>query len=153
MSAQLQDEPRLRPMRPEDVERVVRVERAIYEFPWTRGNFLDSIRARYHCCVYELDRALVGYGVVMTGAGEAHLLNLSIAAEWQRHGYGRRLLEALLELAHGHGARSIILEVRPSNPRAARIYERAGFRAIGVRPGYYPAANGREDAVVMERRL
>lgn len=153
MSAQLKDEPLLRPMRPEDVERVVRIERTIYEFPWTRGNFLDSIRARYHCCVYELDRVLVGYGVVMIGAGEAHLLNLSIAADWQRRGYGRRLLECFLDLARSGGAGSIILEVRPSNPRAARMYERAGFRVIGVRPGYYPAAHGREEAVVMERAL
>lgn len=153
MSAQLKEGPLLRPMRVEDVEQVVRVERSIYEFPWTRGNFLDSMHARYHCYVYELEHALVGYGVVMTGADEAHLLNLSIAAEWQRRGYGRQLLERFLEAARSRGASRIILEVRPSNPRAARMYERAGFRVIGVRPGYYPAANGREDAVVMERML
>ena len=153
MSAQLEERPLLRPMRAEDIERVVRVERAIYEFPWTRGNFLDSLRARYHGYVYELGGTLVGYGVVMTGAGEAHLLNLSIAADWQRRGHGRALLALFLDEARARGARSIILEVRPSNPRAALMYERAGFRVIGVRPGYYPAAQGREDALVMERAL
>jgi ribosomal-protein-alanine N-acetyltransferase len=153
MSAQLKGTPLLRPMRAADVERVVHVERDIYEFPWTRGNFFDSLRARYHSYVYELDGVLVGYGIVSTGAGEAHLLNLSIAAEWQRRGHGRTLLQRFLDAARSRGARSIILEVRPTNTRAQRIYEIAGFRVIGVRPGYYPAVGGREDALVMERPL
>lgn len=153
MSALAKDHPVLRPMRPEDVERVIDIEEKIYAFPWTRGNFLDSIRARYHCYVYEVPEALVGYGVMMVAAQEAHLLNLSIAASWQRRGHGRELLAHFMRIARDHGARAMVLEVRPSNDVAAHLYRGAGFRVVGVRPNYYPAENGREDAILMERPL
>ncbi len=153
MSAVARDEPVLRPMRAEDVERVVRIEQEIYAFPWTRGNFLDSLRARYHCYLYEAPSALVGYGVMMVAVQEAHLLNLSIASSWQRRGYGRELLGHFIRIAREQGARTMVLEVRPSNDAASRLYRRAGFRIVGVRPDYYPAEGGREDAILMERPL
>ena len=149
MSAVLKDPPRLAAMHERDLEEVLAIERAIYTHPWTRGNFSDSLRAAYECRTWRLDGELIGYFVLMVAAGEAHLLNLSIAARHQRSGHGRALLQEASELARRRGARSVFLEVRPSNLGAQALYTRFGFRRIGVRRGYYPAHSGREDALVL----
>lgn len=154
MSAQLKDdEPLYRPMRPADLDRVVAIEEVVYSHPWTRGNFADSMRAGYSCWAMERGGTVIGYGVLMIVADEAHLLNLSIAAEMQRQGYGRALLHHFKQVARNCGATSIYLEVRPSNVVARYLYLHDGFREIGIRRAYYPARHGREDAIVMERRL
>ena len=101
----------------------------------------------------ERDEALAGYGILAIGAGEAHLLNLTVAPERQRQGIGRAFTAFFAKLARDYGAGKIFLEVRPSNAPARALYARAGFAEIGVRRGYYPAAGAREDAVVMEMRL
>jgi [ribosomal protein S18]-alanine N-acetyltransferase len=148
MSAVLKELPRLEPMREEDLDEVVAIEKAIYTHPWTRGNFSDSVRAAYDCRTWRLEGELVGYFILMSAAGEAHLLNLSVAARYQRSGHGSALLREALELARRHGARGLFLEVRPSNSPAQALYMRFGFRRIAVRRGYYPAHSGREDALV-----
>ena len=149
MSAVLKDVPELAPMREQDLEEVLAIENAIYTHPWTRGNFADSLRAGYECRTLRLGGELVGYFVLMVAAGEAHLLNLSIAASHQRIGHGSRLLREAGGLARKLGARSLFLEVRPSNRAAQGLYTRFGFRKIAVRRGYYPARTGREDALVL----
>ena len=145
----LQDVPQLMPMREPDLEEVLAIENAIYTHPWTRGNFADSLRAGYECRTLRLGGELLGYFVLMVAAGEAHLLNLSIAARHQRSGHGSFLLREAAGLARGFGARSLFLEVRPSNRAAQGLYTRFGFRKIAVRRGYYPARSGREDALVL----
>lgn len=152
MSARLQDyyqEPVFRPMRADDLDWIMEAERQIYPFPWTPGNFRDSLSAGYNCWVCEVEQAAVGYAVVMIAAGEAHLLNLGIARDWQGQGLGRRFLRHLIGMARGHRAEIMFLEVRPSNKAALRLYASEGFNEISVRRNYYPAANGREDAVMM----
>jgi ribosomal-protein-alanine N-acetyltransferase len=137
-----------------DVDEVVRVEREIYPFPWTHGNFLDSLRSGYSSWVLRGDDgALRAYAIVMLALEESHLLNLSVARRWQRGGLGWATLEWVAEVSRGHGARTMLLEVRPSNPAALRLYERYGFQRIGVRRGDYPAHEGREDAIVMRATL
>lgn len=153
MSAQLKESPPIRPMSLADLDAVMTIEGQIYPFPWTRGNFGDSIISGYHCRVFEQAGCLVGYGVMMIGPDEAHMLNLSIAAAWQRQGWGRVLLRYFIGLAREHRARRMYLEVRQSNPGAVRLYAKAGFSQIAMRKDYYPAMNGREDAVVMELML
>ncbi|MGE5638476.1 MAG: ribosomal protein S18-alanine N-acetyltransferase [Clostridia bacterium] len=149
MSAVLKDAPRLAPMREEDLDEVVAIEKEIYSHPWTRGNFGDSLRAGYTCRTWRIGRDLLGYFVLMTGAGEAHLLNLSVAASWQRQGHGSTLLREAAELAVKQGATTLYLEVRPSNLAAQQLYKRFGFRKVAVRRDYYPASGGREDALVL----
>jgi ribosomal-protein-alanine N-acetyltransferase len=149
MSAVLKDPPRLAPMRDEDLDEVMAIEKAIYTHPWTRGNFADSLRASYECRTLKLGGELAGYFVLMVAAGEAHLLNLSIAAAHQRNGHGSWLLGEAMALARKRGARSLFLEVRPSNEAGQALYTRFGFRKIAVRRGYYPAHAGREDALVL----
>jgi ribosomal-protein-alanine N-acetyltransferase len=136
-------------MREHDLDEVMAIESVIYTHPWTRGNFADSLRAGYECRVLRLGPALLGYFVLMAAAGEAHLLNLSIATAHQRTGHGTRLLGEAMALARKLGARSLFLEVRPSNRAAQSLYTRIGFRKIAVRRGYYPASAGREDALVL----
>jgi [ribosomal protein S18]-alanine N-acetyltransferase len=149
MSAVLKDVPYLAPMREQDLAEVLAIENAIYTHPWTQGNFADSLRAGYECRALRLGGELLGYFVLMVAAGEAHLLNLSIAARYQRSGRGSYLLREAAGLARGLGARSLFLEVRPSNRAAQGLYTRFGFRKIAVRRGYYPARSGREDALVL----
>lgn len=143
----------LRPMREQDVDAVYAVERRAYEFPWTAGIFRDCLRADYIAWVLDVGGAVTGYFLMSLGAGEAHVLNICVAPEQQGHGHGRRLLRSLLHLARSRGAQRVFLEVRPSNRHAIRLYEEEGFNEIGRRPRYYPARDGREDAIVMAIEL
>ena len=145
----------LRPMREADLDAVMRIEERAYPFPWTRGIMRDCLQAGYAMWVQEArDDGIVGYGVLSIAVGEAHVLNLCTAPGHEGQGLGRRMLQALLRIARGHGAQRVFLEVRPSNPRAIELYDRSGFNEIGRRPRYYPAANnGREDAIVMAMEL
>ena len=153
MSAQLDMLPRYRRMAGPDLDAVVAIEEAVYPHPWTRGNFADSLAAGYHCWTVTCGGEIAGYTVVAIAAGEAHLLNLSVAARCQRRGLGRELLNFVLKLARDYGAAKILLEVRPSNAAALALYSSAGFSRIGVRRGYYPAGDAREDAIVFELAL
>jgi ribosomal-protein-alanine N-acetyltransferase len=153
---QLNDQAMFVPMRESDVDDIFAAELRIYRYPWTRGNFSDSLAAGYSAWVCrESGRtaSLLGYAVLMLVLDEAHLLNLSIVPERQRQGLGGALLEHLFEVALGHSAKCMYLEVRASNESGLALYERFAFSTIGRRRGYYPAQDGREDAVVMVRKL
>jgi ribosomal-protein-alanine N-acetyltransferase len=143
----------LRPMQPPDVPVVAALEALIYSHPWSAGNFRDSLAAGHCCTVAEFGGGLVGYGVLMEGVGEAQLLNISVAANLRRHGVGRQLFEHFLTQARSLGAQHVVLEVRVSNTAAIAFYERLGCRVEGRRKGYYPAAEGREDALLMSCAL
>jgi ribosomal-protein-alanine N-acetyltransferase len=136
-----------------DLDAVVAIERDVHAHPWTRGNFADSIDSGHHCWIVEDRSGIVAYGVLTVAAGEAHLLNLSVARECQRRGLGSHMTRFLLKLARDHGAYVVILEVRPSNAAARALYSRSGFAEIGRRRDYYPDGEGREDAVVMQVTL
>ena len=144
---------RLRPMREADLDVVLDIEQAAYAFPWTRGIFRDCLRAEYPAWVLEQDDGVIGYGVLSIAADEAHVLNVCTAPEVQGRGHGRRVLRALVQVARGRGAQRVFLEVRPSNTHAIALYHAEGFNEIGRRPRYYPAHDGREDALVMAMEL
>ena len=153
MNAVLRPAHRLRVMTQADLDEVTAIENMAYPFPWTRGNFTDSLVAGYPARVRVDDARggrIIGYFVAMEGVDEVHLLNISVTPAEQGHGLGRWMLDALVELCRGCDAQQLWLEVRQSNPRAHALYQRYGFREVGVRRGYYPAAHGqREDARVM----
>ena len=153
MSAQLDILPLYRRMMARDLDSVMAIENRVYTHPWTRGNFLDSMTAGHHCWIANVRGTIVGYSVAAIVAGEAHLLNLSIAAEWQRRGLGAELLRFMLKLTRDYAAERVFLEVRPSNIAARALYRAAGFVEIGTRRGYYPSQHGREDAIVLEHAL
>jgi len=153
MSAVLRPATRFEPMTEADLRAVLEIEDAIYAFPWTPGNFRDSLRAGYSCWAYRDGEELIGYAVLILAAGEAHLLNLSVAARAQSRGHGRSLLSNVVGVVREHGAKVLFLEVRPSNQAGQRLYAGYGFRQVGVRRGYYPAQRGREDALVLALNL
>lgn len=153
MSARFVEQIEYRPLADEDLDAVAALERTLYEYPWTRANFADSLTAGYSTWACAWGDVLVGYAVMMVVLDEAHLLNISIHRDWQRRGHGRRFLDHLNLVARRVGARSMFLEVRPSNDAARALYQYGNFRLIGVRRGYYPAAHGREDALVLKRDL
>jgi ribosomal-protein-alanine N-acetyltransferase len=145
--------PSLRPMLDSDVDAVMAIESTVYPHGWTAGIFHDCLRVHYSCWVMELEGELVGYGILSAAAGEAHILNIAIAPDWQGRGLGRIFIRFLLETARHHGAETAFLEVRPSNQVAVRLYDSLGFNSVGVRRDYYPSDNGREDALIMARSL
>jgi ribosomal-protein-alanine N-acetyltransferase len=149
MSAVLKPEIGFRPLVTSDLESVMTIERGLYEYPWTLGNFRDSLNAGYSCWAIVDRDGLIGYAVLMLGAGEAHLLNLSIERGAQRKGHGTRLLHHLIGVTRRYGATRLFLEVRPSNRSGRALYARNGFVEVGTRRGYYPARSGREDAIVL----
>lgn len=137
----------------EDITRVMEIESQVYNHTWTEGIFRDCIRVGYHCWVYEISGVIQAYGLVSVAANEAHILNICVAREYQRQGYGKMMLRKLMDVAEQKGVDSIFLEVRESNDVAARLYEREGFNRVGLRKGYYPAEDGREDALVFAKAL
>lgn len=128
-------------------------EAMLHAFPWTRGNFLDSLAAGHSAWVMAEGGEMVGYAVVLAILDEAHLLNISIVRNAQGRGFGRILLEWLHADARSKGAAWFFLEVRPSNAAGLALYHALGYERIGLRKGYYPAEGGREDAIVMRREL
>jgi ribosomal-protein-alanine N-acetyltransferase len=141
------------PMNERDLDAVAALEASIQAFPWSRGNFADSLQAGHSVWVCRLGGDLIGFSVIMRVLDEAHLLNLGVCQRYQGKGYGARLLRHVLEGARLHGANKLFLVVRPSNERAVALYRHFGFNQIGVRRGYYPAAIGREDALVFDKEL
>jgi ribosomal-protein-alanine N-acetyltransferase len=136
-----------------DVERVMRVEHEVYEFPWTEKIFSDCIRVGYYCWLALQRQNIVGHAVISVSAGESHMLNLSIAREYQRRGFGKEFIEFLIQQAQAKQAQTMLLEVRPSNTAAINCYNSAGFNEIGLRKDYYPAPEGREDALLFARHI
>lgn len=147
----------LRTMQEDDIPTVLAVERSAYTTPWTEGIFRDCLRVRYLCMVAELDADIIGHVVLSFAVGECHILNLCVHPRLHNRGIGGRILRRVLRLARHRKADTAFLEVRASNVPAIALYQSEGFDEVGLRRGYYPAANGdpakREDAVVMARAL
>ena len=159
MAARLDDLPELeaggdfRTMTYHDLKRVLEIEQSAYTHPWTIGIFRDCIRVGYNCWVLMQDNDIAGYGIIMLAAGEAHILNICVAPQYQGQGLGRRILRFLVKRCALTGIDMVILEVRRSNHIAAQLYQSEGFHELGVRKGYYPAQDGREDAIIYARYI
>ena len=138
-----------RRMRSADLSAVAQLERSLYAFPWSIGNFRDSVTAGYDCWTVAHGESIIGYAVLMIALDESHLLNFAVAPEWQGQGIGRAFLEHMIQVARGASCQIIYLEVRPSNIAARHLYRKLGFQQIAIRPEYYPAIGGREDALFL----
>jgi ribosomal-protein-alanine N-acetyltransferase len=153
------DEPASQPgltfrlMRDTDVPEVLAVEEASYLHPWSKDIFHDCLRAGYHCWVLQVGDHLVGHGVMSLAVGECQILNLCVHPDWQGQQFGRRLLRRLLAIARQRNADTAFLEVRRSNGAAIHLYQAEGFCEVGLRRGYYPKGQGREDAILMAKPL
>ncbi len=155
MSAVLKTiEARFEALTPEYLDAVLRVEQQSYAHPWLRSNFDDSLKSGYQAQLLMADATLLGYFVAMKGVDEVHLLNITVAPDYQRQGWAQVMLDALALWAKGQGAEWLWLEVRAGNVRAIEVYEAHGYRRVGQRKNYYPSGHGqREDALVMSLRL
>jgi ribosomal-protein-alanine N-acetyltransferase len=147
--------PRLLPMTVAHLDAVLAIEAAAYAFPWSRGNFVDSLASAYLGRVLQgAGGEMLGYFIAMDGVDEMHLLNITVAPPVQGRGHARVLVDALVAQCRLRQARKLWLEVRAGNARARGMYLHLGFEQVGVRKGYYPAASGRrEDAIVMSRAI
>ena len=147
----------LRPMGISDLDKIVRIELTIYTHPWTRGNFSDSLNSGYSAWVLydsgSKEGEIIGYALMMMVIDEVHLLNISVAKTHQKQGFGKLLLNYMMDKARAYGAANMFLEVRVSNFAAIRLYEGNGFNEMATRRAYYPTSspekNGREDALLM----
>ena len=142
-----------RKMKEADLDRILQIENSAYPLPWSEGIFRDCLRAGYTCTLCELDGELVGYSILSVAADEGHLLNLCLYPDYQGKGLGRQMLRHTISLAEKKGAKTLFLEVRVSNSAANQLYLSEGFNEIAQRLNYYPASNGREDALVFAKSL
>jgi ribosomal-protein-alanine N-acetyltransferase len=144
----------LAPMSQDDLDAVIAIEQTAYSHPWTRGNFRDSLNPLFEAQCLWLDGDLLGYFLAMHGVEEMHLLNITVAPARQGQGWGHMMLDALSLMSRHVGAQWLWLEVRQSNLRALKVYERYGFKQVSIRKDYYPAGRQqREHAVVMSLKL
>jgi ribosomal-protein-alanine N-acetyltransferase len=143
---------RIRTMTNADIPAVMTIEIKNYAFPWSEDIFRDCFKAGYRCWVCEAQGKVLGYSLLSLAVGEAHILNVSVDPAEQGQGIGRKMMENAIDYARGR-AETVFLEVRPSNTAAIALYEDLGFNEIGIRKGYYPAENGREDAIMLALQL
>jgi len=150
MSAQPQRLWHLRPMHEVHLPQVLDIERRAYPFPWTEGIFRDCLKVGYSSWVVTSPSGeMLAYALMSMAVGEAHVLNLCVEPAYHQQGIGKFLLAHLQRLARGAGMDLMLLEVRKSNAAAIALYQGAGFHKLGVRKGYYPAAEGSEDALLL----
>ena len=143
----------IRTMHYSDLKQVIAVEKKSYPHPWTSGIFRDCLRIGYNAWVMTLDAEVIGYSVIMLSPGEAHILNICIDPEYQSKGLGRYLLRHLIKKSNQTDIDMLLLEVRRSNAGAQNLYRSEGFHELGVRKAYYPAEEGREDAIILAKYL
>ena len=137
------------PMRRRHLRAVLRIEAQVYPTPWTHGLFVSelALRSSRVYVVARVGREVVGYAGLMMSLSDGHVTTIAVDPEWQREAIGTRLLLALAHEAIARGADALTLEVRLSHHGAQRLYQRFGFKAVGVRKGYY--ADTGEDALIM----
>lgn len=133
----------------DDLDAVHSIEREAFSTPWPSHAYLQELERNRmaHYIVARWGGEIVGFAGMWLLVDEAHVTTFATRGTWRRQGIGERLLLALLDLARAHGAREATLEVRPSNTAARRLYEKYGFRNVGVRPRYY--SDNHEDALIM----
>lgn len=140
---------RIDPMTLADISAVHRIERASFPLPWPDYAFRQELESNRlaHSLVVRIGNRPVAYAGIWMMVDEAHITTFAVLPDWRRKGIGARLLLAMLRLAQEHGARVATLEVRVSNVPARSLYQRFGFRPVGIRPRYY--SDNHEDALIM----
>jgi [ribosomal protein S18]-alanine N-acetyltransferase len=140
-------------MRAGDLDEVVAIERLAFTLPWSRGAFLYEMEQNRvaRCWVMRRDAHVVGYVCLWEIGDEVHITNIAVHPDFRRRGIGKAMLNHILDAARRGKARTVALEVRPSNHEARTLYDSFGFRVVGRRKGYYYDTG--EDALVMEARL
>lgn len=139
----------IEPMGLADIEAVHQIELCCHSHPWSKKLFLSNFGRRYFNHLVLENNQVVGYFVASSVAGEVTLMNIAISPTKQGLGYGKVLLQALLDYAKQHDEQEVWLEVRESNVQAISLYSKLGFAEVDRRKAYYPCDSGREDALIM----
>ncbi|WP_181898407.1 ribosomal protein S18-alanine N-acetyltransferase [Alteromonas aestuariivivens] len=142
----------VRPATPDEVHQAYQLHCEAVFRPWSKTTFEDCTTPPYELLVAESGETFIGYAVVLKVADEATLMDIAVLPQARGQGAGQKLLEALLSDCN-HSMASVWLEVRSGNLVAQRLYHRHGFVVQEVRKGYYPCADGTEDAVIMVKWL
>jgi len=142
-----------RAMQLDDLPSVIENERQSYSHPWSEGIFADCVKSGHECWLFLNRDSVAGHGILSIVADESHLLNVCVKPSLRGRGYGRILVEYMLDRARLQLVSCVFLEVRPSNLIAYKLYESMGFNEVGLRKDYYPAKSGREDAIVFAKEL
>jgi ribosomal-protein-alanine N-acetyltransferase len=135
-----------------DLNAIERIERDSYRTPWSRSMFAGELAKPSSVSLGAFDPEtgdLLGYLIISRYVDAWHVMNLAVAPGHRRRRIATSLLERLFDVTAGEDRRGYTLEVRVSNDVAIRLYEQAGFRARGIRRGYY--TDNREDALIMWR--
>lgn len=133
-----------------DLQAVLAIERDAYDYPWSEGVFRDCLRVGYRSFgAVAIGGHLMGYCFLSIAAGEAHVLNICVNPRNRRSNIAHSLLERMFNQALAEEVETLMLEVRCSNVGAITLYENMGFERVGMRKRYYPAHNGREDALLL----
>uniref|UniRef100_A0A366I5L0 [Ribosomal protein bS18]-alanine N-acetyltransferase n=1 Tax=Brenneria salicis ATCC 15712 = DSM 30166 TaxID=714314 RepID=A0A366I5L0_9GAMM len=134
---------------PTDLAQAFQIEQASHAFPWTEKTFVSNQGERYVNLKLTHNGRIAAYAITQVVLDEATLFNIAVHPDFQRQGFGRTLLDHLIQEMEKRGILTLWLEVRASNQRAIALYESLGFNEVSLRRDYYPAAEGREDAIIM----
>lgn len=139
----------IRKMTLEDLEQVLALEKVCFHVPWTEEAFVNELTSNLlaHYIVLVIDDFIVGYGGAWYIVDEGHITNVAIHPKYRKKGFGKMLVQAMMEEASKASIRQMTLEVRSSNASAIGLYEKMGFESVGVRPKYY--SDNQEDALIM----
>lgn len=143
----------LRALFPSDMQQLLIIEKSVHVAPWNEETFKICFQSGYLGWVIESDKKILGFIIVSMTIQECHILNVCVARDYQRQGYGQQLLNHALAHARQHGVGIAYLEVRRSNGRAITLYKKMNFKLIGERKNYYPTVAGNEDALVFALSL
>jgi len=139
-------------MQEDDIDKVSAIEKRCHLSSWSEQQFLSSLYSKHACWVVKKDNQIIAYAITSTVLGEAELLNIAVSPLLQNQGVAKVLLQALCD-SFADSIETFFLEVRASNTPAIALYQSLDFNEVGQRPNYYPAKNGREDAVIMAKIL
>jgi len=138
----------IRPMKAHDIQHILIIEEVAFSVPWTENDFISELaNPRAHYLVFEEKGQLIGYAGFWQVFEEGHITNIAIAPAFQRRGFGKKLIEAMLNYARSIHIEKVTLEVRESNVNALKAYSSVGFHIEGRRSQYY--TNPNEDAIIM----
>ena len=137
----------------EDLEGVLKIERGSNPHPWTRQDFVDCLERDSYALIQTYKGQISGFAIQTIALDEAHLLNIGVCEELRRRGLGSNLLEKVIFASEAMGSKKIFLEVRVSNAPAIQLYIDFAFKEIGLRKDYYKLPEGREDALLMSKKI
>ncbi|ORM55652.1 ribosomal-protein-alanine N-acetyltransferase [Pantoea conspicua] len=138
---------------PDDRAQAFAIECRSHAFPWSEQTFARNQGERFLNLRLDVEGQMAGFAITQVVLDEASLFNIAVDPAWQRRGFGRQLLQHLIDELIKRDVLTLWLEVRASNLPAIALYQQLEFNQVSRRPNYYPTVSGREDAIIMALTL